>query len=54
MRKRLDVYHRQTEPLVDYYARWAASGDGKAPKYTSIDGIGTVEQVRDRIFAALS
>ena len=53
VRKRLDVYHRQTEPLVDYYARWAASGDGKAPKYTSIDGIGTVEQVRDRIFAAL-
>ena len=53
VRKRLDVYHRQTEPLVDYYARWAASGDGKAPKYTRIDGIGTVEQVRDRIFAAL-
>ncbi len=53
VRKRLDVYHRQTEPLVDYYARWAASGDRQAPKYTRIDGIGTVEEVRDRIFAAL-
>jgi adenylate kinase len=53
VRKRLDVYHRQTEPLVDYYARWAASGDQRAPEYTRIDGIGTVEQVRDRIFAAL-
>jgi len=53
VRKRLDVYHRQTEPLVDYYARWAASGDKNAPKYTRIDGIGTVDEVRDRIFAAL-
>jgi len=53
VRKRLDVYHRQTEPLVEYYARWAATGDRSAPKYTRIDGIGTVEQVRDRIFAAL-
>src|SRR4029079_16257692 len=33
VRKRLEVYHQQTEPLVDYYARWAASGDAKAPKY---------------------
>ena len=53
MRKRLDVYHRQTEPLVDYYARWAASGDARAPKYARIDGIGTVDEVRERIFAAL-
>jgi adenylate kinase len=53
VRKRLDVYHRQTEPLVDYYARWAASGDKQAPKYSRIDGIGTVDEVRDRIFAAL-
>jgi adenylate kinase len=53
VRKRLDVYHRQTEPLVGYYARWAESGDKKAPKYTRIDGIGTVDEVRERIFAAL-
>jgi adenylate kinase len=53
VRKRLEVYHRQTEPLVDYYARWAATGDKKAPKYTRVDGIGTVDEVRDRIFAAL-
>jgi len=53
VRKRLEVYHRQTEPLVEYYARWAATGDRKAPKYTRVDGIGTVEEVRDRVFAAL-
>jgi adenylate kinase len=53
VRKRLEVYHRQTEPLVEYYARWAASGDKRAPRYSRIDGIGSVDEVRDRIFAAL-
>ena len=31
VRKRLAVYHDQTEPLIDYYTKWAASGDGAAP-----------------------
>jgi len=51
--KRLNIYHHQTEPLVDYYSRWAATGDRKAPHYHRVDGIGKVEEVRDRIFAAL-
>jgi adenylate kinase len=50
---RLAVYHRQTRPLIDYYRGWAASGDARAPKYHRIDGIGTVDEVRERIFAAL-
>ena len=53
VRKRLDVYHKQTEPLVGYYRQWAESGDRNAPKYHRIDGLGRVEEVRDRIFAAL-
>jgi adenylate kinase len=53
VRNRLGVYHRQTEPLIEYYTKWAATGDGRAPKYHRIDGIGKVEEVRDRIFAAL-
>jgi len=53
VRNRLAVYHRQTEPLIEYYGKWSASGDARAPKYHRIDGLGTVEQVRDRIFAAL-
>ena len=53
VRKRLDIYHRQTEPLVDYYRQWAQSGEAGAPQYHRIDGFGRVEQVRDRIFAAL-
>jgi adenylate kinase len=53
VRNRLEVYHRQTEPLIEYYAKWAAKGDPRAPGYHRVDGMGTVEEVRDRIFAAL-
>src|SRR3954470_16886208 len=54
VRKRLEVYRVQTRPLVDYYGKWAATGDTKAPKYHKISGTGTVEQVRGRAFAALT
>jgi len=53
VKKRLVIYHRQTVPLVEFYARWSASGDARAPRCHRIRGDGTVEQVRDRIFAAL-
>ena len=53
VRKRLAVYHDQTEPLIDYYTRWAESGDGTAPGYVKVSGIGKVEEIRDRIFAGL-
>jgi adenylate kinase len=53
VKKRLAVYHEQTEPLVAYYAKWAATGDARAPKYHHIDGLGKVEEVRDRTFASL-
>ena len=51
--KRLNVYHEQTKPLVDYYTAWAKSGDAKAPKCVNIPGVGSVENIRDKIFAAL-
>jgi adenylate kinase len=54
VRKRLDVYRAQTRPLVDYYGKWAASGNAKAPKYRRISGIGPVDEVRKRVFAALT
>ena len=53
VRKRLEVYHEQTAPLVKYYSDWEKSGDSAAPKYIRVDGIGGVEEVRDRIFAGL-
>ncbi len=54
VRKRLEIYHDQTEPLISYYSNWANNGDNNAPKYVRIEGIGTVEQIRDKTFAALS
>ncbi len=53
VKTRLDVYHEQTEPLVSYYGDWAKSGDTNAPKYVKILGVGKVEDIRGKIFAAL-
>lgn len=53
VRKRLDVYESQTRPLVDYYGKWAAQGDKNAPQYRKIAGVGSVEDIRDKAFAAL-
>jgi adenylate kinase len=52
IKKRLEVYHTQTEQLVGYYSQWAAQG-GQAPKYVRVHGIGSVDGIRDQIFAAL-
>ena len=54
VKKRLSVYHDQTELLVNYYGEWAKSGKPGAPKYRKIAGVGLVDEIRDRAFAALS
>jgi adenylate kinase len=54
VRKRLEVYRQQTRPLVDYYGKWAASRDAKAPQYRKISGTGPVDEIRARVFAALT
>ena len=54
VRKRLEVYHSQTRPLVDYYGGWASKGDARAPKYRKISGQGSVEEITRRVFAALT
>jgi adenylate kinase len=53
VKKRLEVYHAQTEPLIAYYSEWAAEGDKRAPRYRRISGVAPVETIRDRAFAAL-
>ncbi len=53
VRKRLAVYHDQTEILVDYYNKWAASGQPGAPRYRRIEGVGAGEEIRDRAYTAL-
>ncbi len=54
VRKRLEVYHAQTQPLVEYYRSWENSGDARAPHCINIRGVGSVDAIRDRIFAALT
>lgn len=54
VRKRLAVYHEQTQPLLGYYTMWAASGDKNAPHYIKVDGVGSVSEIHDRIHAALA
>jgi len=53
VKKRLDVYRSQTRPLIAYYSGWEKSGDPRAPRYRKVDGVGSVESVRDACFAAL-
>jgi adenylate kinase len=53
VKERLHVYHAQTQPLIQYYTNWEATGDKDAPRHCKVSGTGTVEQIRDRVFAAL-
>ncbi len=54
VKKRLEVYASQTRPLVDYYANWARTDAGAAPRYRAISGLGSVEEITTRAFAALA
>lgn len=51
VRKRLEVYHQQTEPLLDYYKQGSAA-DKNAPKFLQIYGIGSVEEINQKILDA--
>ena len=53
VKKRLDVYHDQTEPLIDYYKKWEGTGEAAAPKYCHINGVGSLEDITKQIFTAL-
>jgi adenylate kinase len=53
VQKRLAVYHEQTEPLIAYYAKWAASGDARAPKHRKVAGVGSVDAIKQAVLAAL-
>jgi len=53
VRKRLNVYHTQTQPLIEYYLNWADSSDEHAPKFIQVNGIGKVTEIRDQIFDEL-
>ena len=52
--KRLDVYSAQTRPLVAYYSEWSHTAPDEAPRYRTISGTGSVEEITERAFRALS
>jgi len=51
--KRLNVYHDQTKPLVEYYSAWQKSGAANAPQVVHVPGVGDVNAIRDRIYTLL-
>lgn len=53
VKARLKVYHDQTEPLVEFYSKWADLGETEAPAYLKVSGVGSVDSIRDQIFAGL-
>lgn len=53
VRKRLSIYHEQTEPLVGFYQQLIKDGVPEAPSYARVEGVGTVEEIRSKVFAAL-
>jgi adenylate kinase len=50
VRKRLEIYHSQTSPLVDFYRSMTGP---RAPACHLVEGVGTVEEIRERVLAAL-
>lgn len=53
VKKRLEVYHSQTKPLVKYYVDWANSGTVGAPKHVFVNGLGDMNTIKQAIFDAL-
>lgn len=54
VKDRLSVYHEQTRPLVEYYSSWASEGGEGAPQYVTVDGVGSLDDIKDSILKALS
>ena len=53
VKHRSDVYHQQTEPLISYYQEFSESDEAAAPNYVKIEGVGSVDEIRQKIFDAL-
>ncbi len=54
VKRRIASYHEITKPLINYYLKWAESGDQHAPTYVNLYGRGTIEHIRDKMLAAIS
>lgn len=54
VRKRLEVYHQQTAPLLNYFQQWAQSGDESAPIFNSVVGTGSLDEVKEQLLSCLT
>jgi len=54
VKKRLQIYHSQTKPLIEFYSSWFASGDARAPRCRKIAGVGSIDQIKQAAIDALS
>ncbi|WP_339806477.1 adenylate kinase [uncultured Marinobacter sp.] len=53
VRKRLDIYHAQTEPLIGYYREWYDKDPEAAPRYVRVEGVGSLSDIREQILSRL-
>jgi len=53
VRQRLEIYHQQTAPLVDFYKGLLAAEEAGAPAYHYVAGVGSVDDIKNAVFAAL-
>lgn len=53
VRNRLKIYHQQTAPLVNYYQDWAQKEPEAAPTYVRVEGVGSMDDIRDQILSKL-
>ncbi len=53
VRKRIEVYHAQTKPLIDFYRHFPKDARVPAPQFCRISGLGSVEEVAARIHQSL-
>ena len=53
VKERITTYHAQTKPLINYYVSWGTNGEPRAPQYIHIQGMSSVEHIRDTIFTAI-
>ncbi len=53
VRHRLEIYREQTAPIIEYYEQWEKDDPCSAPRVSRVDGLGMLDDVRERVFAAL-
>lgn len=53
IRNRLSIYHSQTKPLVEFYQGLSAT-ENDAPRFSTVDGLGSLNDVQARLVSALA